>query len=174
VLDAFCYQGATSVQAALGGAKRVVGLDDSESALAKAGENARANGVGDRCEFRRADSFKALKALRAEGARFDLVVLDPPPLAKSVHDLAAGETAFRRLAGQAIDLLSPGGVLVAASCSHHFSWRSLEEALGRACGESGRRFILSERISQPEDHPVRLGVPETEYLRTIVLTETVG
>lgn len=171
ILDAFCYRGATSVQAALGGAGRVVGLDSSEAALEAARENARLNGVEGRCEFRKADCFKALKALKEEGASFGGVVLDPPPLAKSVHDLPNGETAFRRLAGQALDLLVPGGVLVAASCSHHFTWKALEGAVGEACRESGRRFVLSERLSQPEDHPVLLGVPETEYLRTLILKE---
>jgi len=172
VLDAFCYQGAVSVRAALGGARRVLGIDSSEEAIRQACGNADQNGVGDRCEFRKADSFKALKAMRQDGAAFGLIVLDPPPLARSVHDLAAGEAAFRRLARQALDLLAPGGCLVASSCSHHFSWKSLEDALTQACLETRRRFILAGRLDQPEDHPVRIGVPETEYLRTVILTET--
>lgn len=171
VLDAFSYRGAVAVQAALGGASRVLGLDSSETALEAARENARANGVDGRCEFRKADTFKGLKKLKEEGVLFGGIVLDPPPLAKSVHDLDAGETAFRRLAGQALDLLSPGGFLVAASCSHHFTWKALEDAVGDACRESGRRFVLAERLSQPEDHPVLLAVPETEYLRVLVLKE---
>lgn len=173
VLDAFCYQGAASIRAALGGAKRVVGLDGSEEALAAARKNAEANGVADRCEFRIADSFKDLKKMKQEGVLFGGIVLDPPPLAKSVHDLGAGETALRRLVESALDLLAPGGFLVVSSCSHHFPWKSLEEAVETSCRETNRRFNLAERLTQPQDHPIRVGVPETEYLRTVILTETV-
>lgn len=174
VLDAFCYQGAAAIRAALGGAGKVLGLDSSEAVLETARGNARLNGVEGKCEFRRADSFKAFRALREEGARFGGIVLDPPPLAKSVHDLSAGVAALRRLVSQAIEILEPGGFLMVASCSHHFGWKSLEEAVGEACLGSGRRFLLAERLGQPQDHPVLLGVPETEYLRAVILTETVA
>jgi len=171
ILDAFCYQGSASIQAALGGAGSVLGLDSSDSALEAARENARLNGVSDRLTFRKADCFHGMKALKEEGASFDGMVLDPPPLVKSVHDLEAGKEAFRRLTEQALGLLNPGGFMVVSSCSHHFNWNALEEALTAACREAGRRFILSERLSQPQDHPVLLGVPETEYLRALVLRE---
>ena len=171
VLDAFCYQGATSIQAVLGGASSVLALDSSEEALRLGREDARLNGVEDVCEFRRADCFDALQEMSRSGDAFDLVVLDPPPLARSVHDLPKAGIAMRRLMAQGMNLLRPGGRLLAAACSHHMDWRILEEAVAGACGGSGRRFILAERLFQPPDHPVLVGVPETEYLRAVILQE---
>ena len=126
LFDAFCYTGAASVQTALGGATEVLAMDSSQSALEEARENARRNGVEGKIRFEKGDSFHALKELKKSGRSFDGILLDPPPLAKSVHDLPAGRTALERLLGQALDILNPGGFLVAATCSHHFSWTLLE------------------------------------------------
>lgn len=171
VLDAFCYTGAASIQAALGGAKEVTGLDSSQGALDEATQVAQANGVGDKVRFEKADSFRVLKDLKKADASYDGIILDPPPLAKSVHELPEGRTAFKRMIAQALDILNPGGYLMVASCSHHFSWNVLEGVAREAVEEEGRTFRLVERLTQPQDHPILLSIPETEYLRVLVLEE---
>lgn len=171
VLDAFCYTGAASIQAALGGATEVLALDSSQSALDEAFENAKLNQVDGKITLEKKDSFKALRELKKESRMFDGILLDPPPMAKSAHDLPEARSALKRLLGNAFDLLSPGGFLVVATCSHHFSWTLLEGVVREAVEEAGRPMRLTERLTQPQDHPILLPVPETEYLRALVLTE---
>lgn len=171
ILDVFCYTGAASIQAVLGGASEVLAVDSSQEALDEALQNARLNGVEGRIRFEKKDSFKVLRELKKEGAGFDGILLDPPPLARSVHDLPEARLALKRLLGQAFNLLNPNGFLIVASCSHHFSWTLLEGATREAVEESGRSFQLLERLTQPVDHPIDLAIPETEYLRTLVLSE---
>jgi 23S rRNA (cytosine1962-C5)-methyltransferase len=172
ILDAFCYTGAASIQAALGGAREVVGLESSQQAVEEALENARANGVEGKTRFEKADSFKDLRELRKSGENFDGILLDPPPLAKSVHEIPEGRQALKRLVSLSLGILNPKGFLIVATCSHHFPWNVLEAALNESIAESGRSFRLQERLTQPSDHPIILSVPETEYLRTVVLTES--
>ena len=171
VLDAFCYTGSASVQAALGGASEVLALESSQTAIAEAEENAKLNGVEGKIHFRKEDSFQALKELRKENARFQGILLDPPPMARSAHDMPAARIAFKRLIAQALEVLDPGGFLIAANCSHHFPWVVLEGVAREATEDAGRSFRLLERTTQPEDHPISLSIPETEYLRMLVLTE---
>ena len=174
VLDAFCYTGAASIQAALGGAKEVTAMDSSQSALDEALENAHLNGVEGKIQFEKGDSFHALKGFKKGGRMFDGIILDPPPMAKSAHDLPAARTALKSLMGHSLDMLNPGGFLVVATCSHHFSWMLLEGVAREAVEQSGRSFRLAERLTQPEDHPINLSIPETEYLRALVLAEING
>ena len=112
LLDAFCYSGAVSIQAALGGAKDVLAMDSSQGALDEAGENAKRNGVENKIRFEKGDSFRAFKEFKKGGHMFDGVILDPPPMAKSVHDLPAARTALKSLLGHSLDMLNPGGFVV--------------------------------------------------------------
>ena len=171
VLDAFGYVGAGAIQAVLGGATDVVSFDSSQLALDEAAENARLNGVEGKIHFEKGDSFKALKEFKKGGKMFDGIVLDPPPMAKSAHDVPEARTALKRLLGHSMDLLNPGGFVVVGTCSHHFSWTLLEGVTRQAVEESGRAFRLAERLTQPADHPINLSIPETEYLRVLVLEE---
>lgn len=171
VLDAFSYTGAASIQAALGGATEVLALDSSQGALEEGAALAKLNGVEGKIQFEKSDSFHALKEIRKRKQTFDGIILDPPPLAKSAHDLPQGRIAFKRLISQALDLLNPGGYLILGSCSHHFSWTVLEGIARETVEESGRSFRLVERLTQPQDHPIVLSIPETEYLRILVLME---
>ena len=172
VLDPFCYTGAASIQAALGGAKEVVGFESSQQAVEEAQENAKANGVEGKTRFEKADSFKDLRDLRKAGEGFDGILLDPPPLAKSVHEIPEGRLALKRLVSLSLGILNPKGFLIVATCSHHFPWNVLEGVLRESTEETGRSFRLTERVTQPMDHPIALGIPETEYLRMVVLTES--
>lgn len=171
LLDAFAYTGAASIQAALGGAKDVLALESSQTALDEAAQNAKLNGVENLIRFEKGDSFKVFKDFKKGGRMFDGILLDPPPLAKSAHDLPAARTALKRLLGQALDLLNEGGFLVVGTCSHHFSWTLLDGVVREAVEESGRSFRLLERFTQPQDHPMVLSIPETEYLRVLLLSE---
>jgi len=171
ILDAFCYTGFASVQAVLGGALEVLAADSSQTALDDAAQNAKLNGVEGKIRFEKADTFKAMREWKKQGLTFDGVFLDPPPLAKSVHDLPEARSALKRMVSHSIDLLNPGGFLIVATCSHHFSWTLLEGLAREAVEQSGRSFQLTERLTQPLDHPIILSVPETEYLRALVLRE---
>jgi 23S rRNA (cytosine1962-C5)-methyltransferase len=171
VLDLFAYTGGASVQAALGGAASVLALDSSQVALDEAAQNAQLNGVEKQIQFEKTDSFKAVRDLKKDNKSFDVILLDPPPLAKSVHELPAGRVAMKRLVGNALDMLNPGGSMLVASCSHHFSWILLEGLCREATEQSGRNFKLVERLTQPVDHPMVISIPETEYLRAVILTE---
>lgn len=173
VLDVFCYSGASSIRAALSGAASVTAVDSSAEALEEARVNAERNGVAAKITFEREDAFKIWGPWRKEGRTFEGVLLDPPPLARSVHDLPQGKVALKRLASGALTVLERGGFLIVASCSHHLGWNALEDAVREASAETGRSFRLLERLNQPLDHPVLLGVPETEYLRCLVLREVV-
>jgi 23S rRNA (cytosine1962-C5)-methyltransferase len=171
VLDLFSYTGGASIQAALGGAASILALDSSQVALDEAAANAKLNEVEKNIQFEKKDSFKAIRDLKKENKSFDVILLDPPPLAKSVHELPAGRIAMKRLMGNALDMLNPGGSMLVSSCSHHFSWNLLEGLCREATENSGRKFKLVERLTQPIDHPMVLSIPETEYLRAVILTE---
>jgi 23S rRNA (cytosine1962-C5)-methyltransferase len=174
ILDAFCYTGAASIQAVLEGAVDVLAMDSSQGALDEALENAQLNGVEGKIHFEKGDSFHALKGFKKGGRMFDGIILDPPPMAKSVHDLPTARTALKSLLGHSLDMLNPGGFLVVATCSHHFPWTILEGVTREAVEESGRSFRLTDGLTQPPDHPINIAIPETEYLRVLVLREING
>jgi 23S rRNA (cytosine1962-C5)-methyltransferase len=169
VLDVFAYTGSFAVNAALGGACEVTAVDSSADALRAAAANAELNGVADRCRFVTGDAFEVLQALVREGRKFGLVNVDPPAFAKSARERPQGLRAYRRIVALAMGLLAEGGVLVASSCSHHFDWSDLLEALAGAALDAGRRFTILGRATQGPDHPVLLSMPETEYLRGFIL-----
>jgi 23S rRNA (cytosine1962-C5)-methyltransferase len=173
VLDVFCYAGASSIRAALAGAASVTAVDSSAEALSEAAVNAQKNAVEGCISFEKQDAFKIWGAWRKEGRTFEGILLDPPPLARSAHDLIQGKLAMRRLTTGALSILESGGFLIVSSCSHHMGWNALEDSVREAAFETGRSFQLMERLNQPLDHPVLLGVPETEYLRCLVLKEVV-
>jgi 23S rRNA (cytosine1962-C5)-methyltransferase len=165
VLDVFCYTGGFALNAALGGAREAIAIDSSEPACAAVKINAELNGVGERVVPMHGDGFTLLRRLNAEGRKFDLIVLDPPPFVKRLRELRDGLKAYRDINYQAMKLLAPGGALVSCSCSHHVTWGDLIEVLGQAAQGCGREFQVMERIGAGPDHPVLLNMPETEYLR---------
>lgn len=163
VLDVFSYVGAWGVRAARAGAGEVLCVDSSARALELAEQNARANGHALRT--RRGDAFEVLAALAAEGARFDLVVVDPPAFAKRKKDLPKAIAAYRRLNQAAMQLLDPGGVLISCSCSYHLSADDLQDAIAKAARATRRRLQILETGGQAPDHPVHPAIPETRYLK---------
>ena len=166
-LDCFAYHGSFALHLARR-AETVVALDVSAEALARGAEHAALNGLAN-IEWREADAFEALRALERDGERFDMIVLDPPAFAKSRSAIAAALRGYREINLRALRLLSPGGLLLTASCSHHIRRPDFMEMLQVAAADSGRTVELVELLGQGADHPEIVTVPETGYLKGAVL-----
>lgn len=166
VLDVFSYAGAWTVQAARAGARQVTAVDSSQPALELLAANAKRNGVADTVMVRQGDAFEVLKTLAAAGERFDVVIADPPAFIKRKKDIEEGSRAYFQLNRMAMDILAPAGLLISASCSHHFSRELLLRTLLRASRQLGRELQVIEQGHQGPDHPIHPAIPETEYLKT--------
>ena len=169
VLDVYGYLGGFGIQAAVTGASAVTCVDRSAPALALAEEAARRNGVAGRCAFVRGEAFRTLDELTAEGRRFDIVIADPPAFVKSKKDMAAGLKGYRKLFRQATRLVAPGGLLFAASCSHHVDTQAFAEVLRGALRDAGRTARIVHSGGAAPDHPVHPYLPESAYLKTVLL-----
>lgn len=168
VLDGFCSTGAFGMYALAGGAQSVLAIDSSAPAVSAAAGNAARNGFSGRWEGKAADLFAELRELSASGRRFDLVVLDPPSFAKSREGREGALRGYRDINRLGLSVLSPGGLLATASCTQLVDVAKWREAL-RAAGADARADLqLLATGGQPLDHPVLLGVPETEYLKFAV------
>ncbi len=169
VLDLFSYIGAWGLRAVAAGAAEVVSADASQTALDALAENAARNGLGDRIRSRQGDAFEVMKALKDEGERFDVVMLDPPAFIKRRKDMEEGALAYRRLNQMGLRLLSKDGILISSSCSHHMPEDRLLAEIQRAARSTDRSLQLLERGQQGPDHPVHPAIPETAYLKTFFL-----
>ncbi len=167
VLDVFSYAGGFALHAALR-ADSVEAVDASEAALEAARDNAVLNGL-ENVTFTRANAFDLLRARSDGGERYDAVILDPPAFAKAKRELPRARRAYKEINLRAMKLLSPGGVLVTCSCSHHLSREAMEEVLRSAAADAGRTMRVREWRGQAADHPEILTVPETRYLKCAVL-----
>lgn len=143
-------------------------VDSSERALAAARNNAAANSIGN-IRFREADVFDLLSGYAVTGRRYQTVVLDPPALAKSREAVTKAMRAYHDINFRALKLLAPGGVLVTCSCSHHVGEEMLIETVASAAREQGKTLRVLERRVQPADHPVLMSVPETLYLKCLIV-----
>ena len=175
VLNAFSFSGGFSVHAARGGAKRVVDVDISTHALASARRNMEANrhlpGVSAVVhESVQADVFEWLAS--GERREFDVVILDPPSLARREADRDKAVAAYARLAGLGIQRLRSGGMLLAASCSAHVDADTFFGIVREAVRRSGRRFAEMETTTHPPDHPAAF--PEAHYLKAVYLRRLPG
>jgi 23S rRNA (cytosine1962-C5)-methyltransferase len=168
VLDVYSYSGAFSLNAARMGAQALA-VDKDAGALQLLETNARLNGVGNRIGARFGDAQQVLDNLKREGRRFDFIVLDPPTLAKHKNDVPRVKQLLIQIIGQAFSVLDPGGILFASTCAYHISSDDLIECGRRAANESHRRCQVQALTYQPADHPWILQVPETLYLKTLVL-----
>jgi len=169
VLDLYCFGGGFAVAAALAGAKNVTAIDRSEPALALAQSSADVNNVAQRCQFSRGEAFAELERLAGSGARFDIVVADPPAFVKSRKDLGAGLKGYRKLARLAGSVVAKNGLLFIASCSHNVDEASFAEAVRHGLADAGRsgRILLSSGAAP--DHPVHPFLPESAYLKAQTL-----
>ncbi len=169
VLDVFSYVGGWGVQAVAQGAESALCLDESPLAIEHVTRNARINGVDDQVGTLRGEAFAALKSLKADEQRFDVVVVDPPAFIKRKKDFRKGLDAYQRINGLAMRLLSRDGILISCSCSHHLGRDDLVQALNRAVRHiGGRRLQILWQGGQAVDHPVHPAIPETSYLKAVV------
>lgn len=167
VLDLYCYAGGFSLAALGAGAREVVGVDTSARALSWARRNLELNGYGGApVKLLRARASDYLAAARE---RFDLIVLDPPPLARSLRDAARAADLYVELNASALLALEPGGYLMTYSCSAHFRGEDFVRAVRTAQAKAGRPMRLLARLGAAADHPVLLGHVEGEYLTGLLL-----
>lgn len=169
VLDVCSYVGAWGVQAAVRGATDVMCVDASSTALDAVEANAALNGVSEKVAGLQGDAFDALRELRAERERFDVVMLDPPAFIKRRKDMKEGTLAYRRLNQLGLQLLSKDGILITSSCSHHMSRDSLLQVTQQAARHTDRSLQLLEQGQQGPDHPIHPAMPETAYLKAFYL-----
>lgn len=166
-LDCFTSTGGFALHLAAK-CERVEAVDSSAPALATARANAEANALGN-IDFREADVFELLAGHVSARRKFSMVVLDPPAFAKSRRNLDAAAGAYKEINLRALRLLGPGGVLATCSCSHHLSEAALLEIVAQAALDAGRTLRVLERRTQSQDHPILLTVPETLYLKCLIL-----
>lgn len=164
VLDCFTSSGGFALHAA-GQAESVEAVDSSAGALATAEANAQANGIGN-VQFRQADVFEFLSGLER---KYSMIVLDPPAFAKSRRAVEDAARGYKDINFRALRLLESGGVLVTCSCSHHMSEGAFFEVIAQAALDAGKTLRVLERRTQASDHPILLTVPETMYLKCLVL-----
>jgi 23S rRNA (cytosine1962-C5)-methyltransferase len=169
VLDAFCYTAGFACHALVGGARHATCIESSPDALAGARENLELNGVADRAELIAGNAFDELRRLDRAGARFGVIVLDPPPFARSREALDAAARGYKEINLRALRMLAPGGVLATFSCSHHVGEAMFSEICRDAAADAGVGLRVLDRLTQSADHPVLLNVPETRYLKGLLL-----
>ena len=165
VLDVFSYLGGFGVQAAHAGAEAVVCIDSSQKAADHIRANAELNGVGAKVSVVVDDAFEALRRLRTERERFDVVILDPPAFVKRKKDVKEGTEAYRRINQMAMQVLAKDGLLISCSCSYHLEREVLRDLLLKNSRHLDRFMALIEEGHQAPDHPVHPAIAETAYLK---------
>ncbi|MGA3162121.1 MAG: class I SAM-dependent rRNA methyltransferase [Terracidiphilus sp.] len=169
-LDVCCYQGGFALHLAEVCAQ-VTGIDASRASLEVAERNLAANRsrLTAQVDWVEGDAFQILRDWSDAGEKFDTFVLDPPAFAKSLRAVEGALRGYKELNLRALKMLRPGGLLVTCSCSHHVGWAELEASVAAAAADTHRRVRLLERRGASLDHPVVLNLPETEYLKCLVL-----
>jgi 23S rRNA (cytosine1962-C5)-methyltransferase len=165
VLDCFCYTGAFSVYAAHAGAKSVTGVDTSEAALSAAAKNVKLNKL-EGCDFIKGDVFDAFRVIKE---KYGVIILDPPAFSKSKGEKEGGLHGYRDLHYHALRQLEDGGVIFTFSCSHNVSMAELIQTAKDSAKRLGCRIEIKEQMFQSKDHPYNTAIPETFYLKGVVL-----
>ena len=166
-LDCFTFAGAFALNLA-GVCDSVVGIDISADAIHAARKNAELNNISN-VEFREANVFDALREMETTGERFDTIVLDPPAFAKNRASVNAAARGYKEINLRAIKLLNPGGILVTCTCSYHMPEDLFLGIIAEAGNDAHRKLQLLEKRTQASDHPILLGVPETYYLKCVIV-----
>jgi 23S rRNA (cytosine1962-C5)-methyltransferase len=166
-LDAFCYQGGFALHVAKHCSK-VTGVDSSRPALELADRNAALNGR--EIEWIEANAFDLLRDYASSGQQYDTVVLDPPAFAKGKSTVETALRGYKELNLRALKMLRPGGTLITCSCSYHVSLGEFLEVVAEASRDAHKNPRVLETRTQAKDHPILLTVPETAYLKCVILT----
>ena len=169
VLGAFTYTGTFEIHAAHYGAKSVIGLDISESAVAQANRNAALNGVADRCRFEAMNAFDVLKQWGRDGRKYDVVMLDPPAFTKSRESIQKAITGYKEINLRGMKLIRPGGFLVTSSCTNLVPPEMFLDIIGMAAKDARRTLRQVTYQTQASDHPILWNVPTTQYLKFLIV-----
>jgi 23S rRNA (cytosine1962-C5)-methyltransferase len=169
-LDVCCYQGGFALHLAQA-CRQVTGVDSSHASLEVAERNLLTNRgrLSAEVDWVEGDAFQVLRDWSDAGERFDAIVLDPPAFAKSQRAVEGALRGYKEMNLRALRMANPGGLLVTCSCSHHVGWKDLIGAVASAAADAHRRVRVLERRGAALDHPVVLNLPETEYLKCLVL-----
>lgn len=169
ILDVFSYVGGFGIQAAYFGAKQVDCIEASEIAGTFIANNAKRNHVFEKVNILCNDAFDTMKSLLHEHHSYDVIVLDPPAFVKKFKDRKEGLIAYQRLNEMAIKLLPTNGILVSCSCSMHVSMDDLIEIMQRISFRTKTKIQILERGHQGPDHPIHVCIPETDYLKALIV-----
>ena len=169
-LDVCCYQGGFALHLAQI-CRQVTGIDASRASLEVAERNLQSNRarLSAEVDWVEADAFQILRDWSDAGEQFDSIILDPPAFAKTRRAVEGALRGYKELNLRALRMVRPGGLLMSFSCSHHVGWEDLQGAVASAAADAHRRVRLLERRGATLDHPVVLSLPETEYLKCLVL-----
>jgi 23S rRNA (cytosine1962-C5)-methyltransferase len=167
LLDCFSYNGGFALQLARR-CPEVTAVDISEDAVARTNANAARNGLT-HVQTTTANVFDDLRRREQDGERFDTIVLDPPAFAKNKASVPNALTGYREINRRALKLLREGGYLITCSCSYNIDEAMFGQILHEAALDAGTRVTVVEKGMQSRDHPVMLGIPETYYLKCLIL-----
>ncbi|HGM5453106.1 23S rRNA (cytosine(1962)-C(5))-methyltransferase RlmI [Serratia marcescens] len=166
VLNCFSYTGAFAVSALMGGCEQVISVDTSQAALDIAKQNVELNKLDlNKAEFVRDDVFQLLRNYRAQGEKFDLIIMDPPKFVENKNQLASACRGYKDINMLALQLLNPGGILLSFSCSGLMPTDLFQKILADAAVDAGRDVQFIEQFRQAADHPVIATYPEGLYLK---------
>ncbi len=170
VLDCFSYTGGFSVYSSFYGAKEVLGIDIHKASVELANRNAKLNGLSEeKIRFKTGNIFNELKRFDAKRERFDVIILDPPSFVKSKNALEGALTGYKEINLRAFKILDEGGILATFSCSGHIEEELFLQVILDAAFDAKRGVKILNRCSQPLDHPVDPFIPQTLYLKGLVL-----
>lgn len=167
VLDCFSYQGGFALTIA-DRCERVEGIEMAPAAIEAAKRNQLLNSI-ENVAFREGNTFDILKEYDDAGRRFETIILDPPAFAKNRDSVPAAHRGYKEINLRALKLLQPGGFLVTCSCSYHISEALFLQIIAEAATDARKPVEVVERRTQARDHPILLTVPETHYLKCLIL-----
>ena len=169
VLDCFSYHGGFALAAGVADAKSVEAVEISDQAVTRARKNAELNGLTGKIEFVCANAFDVLKKYDSEKHQYDVIVLDPPTFTRTKQNVEGALRGYKEINLRALKMLSPGGILATFTCSHHIDAELFKSIVVEAAADAKKTLRLIKVLTQSPDHPILPAVPETEYLRGLLL-----
>lgn len=169
VLEVFCYTGTFSAHAAYYGAKKVLGVDISESAVNQARRNAELNGLQDICSFEPMNAFDILKTWSKERRQYDVVILDPPAFTKSRENIDKAIAGYKEINLRALKIVRKGGFLATASCTNLITPELFIQIIEDAAKDARRKLRQVTYQTQSSDHPIIRGIENTQYLKFLIV-----
>jgi 23S rRNA (cytosine1962-C5)-methyltransferase len=167
VLDCFSYQGGFALTIA-DKCDHVQGIEMAPAALEAARRNQQVNSIAN-VDFHEGNTFDVLKHYDESGRRFQMVILDPPAFAKNRDSIPAAQRGYKEINLRALKLLKPGGFLLTCSCSYHITEPLFLQILAEAANDARKSIVVVERRTQAKDHPILLTMPETHYLKCLIV-----